>query len=122
VSNQNNGPSIQQQSPSQIQPNIQLNISPPTERGPAPIVLSALNKAQTIQHLKRLKTTINSGKEYRTKAEKKRLYTIINDIERELVIDDDLMSDKIDNLIEMLNLSDKSVNEKIKKAATLQDL
>jgi hypothetical protein len=124
VSNQNNGPSIQlpPQSPSQIQPNTLLNISPPTERGPAPIVLSALNKVQTIQHLKRLKTKINSGKEYRTKAEKKRLYTIVNDIERELVIDDELMSDKIDNLIEMLNLSDKSVNEKIKKAATLQDL
>ena len=91
-------------------------------RGPAPIVLAALNKTQTIQQLRRLKGKLNSGQHYRTKADKKKIYTTINNIEKDIVIDDDIMNDKIDNLIEMLLGLDKTENEKIKNAAALQDL
>jgi len=101
---------------------ISLPIPPPTVRGPALIVLAALNKTQSIQQLRRLKVKLNSGQHYRTKADKKKIYTVINNIEKDIVIDDDVMIDKIDNLIEMLMGLDKTENEKIKNAAALQEL
>jgi hypothetical protein len=97
-------------------------IPEPSKRGPAPIVLASLNKAQSIQQLKRLKIKLNSGKYYTTKADKKKIYTVINNIEKDIVIDDDIMTDKIDNLIEILLTSDKKDNETIKHAASLQEL
>lgn len=90
-------------------------IAPSHSRGPPNV---ALNQSQTISYLKRLKIKLKDH--YKTKASKKKLYTIINSIEKEIVIDDDIMMDKIDNLIEMLK--SKSENEIIKNASQLHDL
>ena len=88
-------------------------------RGPA-VVFNALNSSQTISQLDRLKTELTAGKHCRTKSDKKKFYTIINSIEKEIVIDDDFMIDKIDNLISMLK--SKSKHEIIKNASHLQHL
>jgi hypothetical protein len=96
-------------------------IPPPTERA-ATVVLSSLTKVQTIQQLKRLRVKANNVNNFRTKGDKKKVYAVLNNIEKEIVIDEELLVDKIDNLIELLEGSKLSNNEKVKQAAQLQEL
>jgi hypothetical protein len=96
-------------------------IPPPTERA-ATIVLSSLTKTQTIQQLRRLRVKANNVSNFRTKAEKKKVYSVLNNIEKEIVIDEELIVDKIDYLIEMLEGSELTNGEKVKQAAQLQEL
>ena len=93
-------------------------IAPPTVRGPAPIVLSSLNKIQTIQELKRIKNSLNN--KYTKKAEKKKLLTKLYDIEREIILDDDVLDEKIDDLIAMVTASE--IQKFVKNACELQKL
>ena len=88
---------------------------------PNPIYVS-LNTNQTILHLNRLKTTLNLGQKYRSKGEKKKIITALNNIERELILDDDMMSDKINNLIQLLQKAEHPANVLIKKSSELQEL
>jgi hypothetical protein len=88
---------------------------------PNPVYVS-LNTNQTILHLNRLKTTLNSGQKYQSKSEKKKIITVLNNIERELILDDDMMSDKINNLIQLLQKAEHPANVLIKKASELQEL
>ena len=85
-------------------------------------VYVSLNTEQTILHLNRLKSTLNSGHKYQSKNEKKKIITVLNNIERELVLDDDMMSDKINNLIQLLQKAEHPANVLIKKASELQEL
>ena len=94
----------------------------PGERGPAPVVYASLDYLQSIAHLKVLKNTMNLGQKYRTKNDKSKIITILNNIERELVLDDDMMDEKIDNLIALLLESGKKPGQAIKHAASLQGL
>jgi hypothetical protein len=94
---------------------------PPGTRGPAPVVYASLDYIQTIAHLKGLKNTLNLGQKYRTKTDKSKIITVLNNIERELVLDDDMMDEKIDNLITLLMESGKKPGQVIKHAASLQD-
>lgn len=95
--------------------------APPTERGPAPTVLSSLNKNQTIVQLERIKKLLNeNNNKYRTKNDKKKLYTQLNNIERELLLDDECLDEKIDFMIELVRSS--TVTGAVKNAATLQEL
>ena len=103
-------------------PLLHIPVPPPSYRGPAPVVYASLNKLQTITHLKRLKNTLNLGEKYRTKKEKSKIITALNNIEKELVLDDDMMDEKIDNLILLLTGLEKTPNQPIKNATTLQDL
>jgi hypothetical protein len=96
-------------------------IPPPTERA-ATVVLSSLTKLQTIQQLRRLRDKANNVSNFRTKGDKKKVYAVLNNIEKEIVIDEELLVDKIDNLIELLEGSKLSNNEKVKQAAQLQEL
>ena len=65
---------------------------------------------------------MNLGQKYRTKNDKSKIITILNNIERELVLDDDMMDEKIDNLIALLLESGKKPGQAIKHAASLQGL
>lgn len=94
----------------------------PGERGPAPVVYASLDYLQSIVHLKVLKNTMNLGQKYRTKNDKSKIITILNNIERELVLDDDMMDEKIDNLITLLLEAGKKPGQAIKHAASLQGL
>jgi hypothetical protein len=94
----------------------------PGERGPAPVVYASLDYLQSIAHLKVLKNTMNLGQKYRTKNDKSKIITILNNIERELVLDDDMMDEKIDNLITLLLEAGKKPGQAIKHAASLQGL
>ena len=94
----------------------------PGERGPAPVVYASLDYLQSIAHLKVLKNTMNLGQKYRTKNDKSKIITILNNIERELVLDDDMMDEKIDNLITLLLEAGKKSGQAIKHAASLQGL
>ena len=94
----------------------------PGTRGPAPVVHASLNKAQTIVYLKNLKNTLNLGQKYKTKKDKSKLITILNNIERELILDDDMMDEKIDSLIEMLTYVEKTPTQAILHAPALQEL
>lgn len=96
-------------------------IPPPTERA-ATIVLSSLTKTQTIQQLRRLRVKANNVSNFRTKAEKKKVYSVLNNIEKEIVIDEELIIDKIDYLIELLEGCELTNSEKVKQAAPLQEL
>ena len=95
-------------------------IPPPSYRGPA-VVYASLNKTQTISQLKNLKNTLNIGQKYRTKKDKTKIITLLNKIEREIILDDDMMDEKIDNLILLLSDIEKTPNEPIKHASELQD-
>jgi septum formation inhibitor-activating ATPase MinD len=53
---------------------------------------------------------------------KKKVYTVLNNIEKEIVIDEELIIDKIDYLIELLKGSKLKDGEKVKQAAQLQEL
>ena len=95
--------------------------APPSERGPAPTVLSSLNKNQTIVQLERIKNILRANNnKYRTKNDKKKLYTQLNNIERELLLDDECLDEKIDFIIELVRSS--TVSGSVKNAATLQEL
>jgi hypothetical protein len=96
-------------------------IPPPTTRGPAPTVLSALNKQQTIAQLNRIKTKLLSPTNpYKKKAELSKIFTKLSNIEKEILIDDDSLHNKINYLIEMVQESGKS--GAVKHAAELQDI
>ena len=95
--------------------------APPTERGPAPTVLSCLNKNQTIVQLERIKKLLKENNDkYRTKNDKKKLYTQLNNIERELLLDDDCLDEKLEFIAELVRSS--TVTGAVKNAASLQDL
>jgi len=96
-------------------------IPAPGTRGPAPVVYASLDYIQSIAHLKGLKNTLNLGQKYRTKNDKSKIITVLNNIERELVLDDDMMDEKIDNLITLLMEAGKKPGQVIKHAASLQD-
>jgi hypothetical protein len=98
-----------------------IPIPPPTYRGPSPVVYASLNKTQTISQLQKLKNTLNIGQKYRTKKDKTKIITLLNKIEREIILDDDMMDEKIDNLIILLSEVEKTPNEPIKHATELQD-
>jgi hypothetical protein len=106
-------------------PNPNPNPNPLPLPNPNPLpnpVYVSLNTDQTILHLNRLKTTLNLGQKYRSKGEKKKIITALNNIERELILDDDMMSDKINNLIQLLQKAEHPANVLIKKASELQEL
>jgi hypothetical protein len=65
---------------------------------------------------------MNLGQKYRTKNDKSKIITILNNIERELVLDDDMMDEKIDNLITLLLEAGKKPGQAVKHAASLQGL
>ena len=94
-------------------------ISPPTSRGPAPVVLSQLNKPQAISQLNRIKNLLKTPK-YKSRSERSKLYTMINNINKEIILDDDEMGSFIDHVIESITLSEKPNN--VKNAAALQDI
>ena len=98
------------------------SVPPPGERGPAPVVFASLDYLQSIVYLKKLKNTMNLGQKYRTKNDKSKIITILNNIERELVLDDDMMDEKIDNLITLLLEAGKKPGQAVKHAASLQGL
>jgi hypothetical protein len=50
------------------------------------------------------------------------VYSILNKIEKEIVISEVLLVDKIDYLIELLEGSELTNSEKVKEAAPLQEL
>jgi hypothetical protein len=102
-------------------PEIVPPIPPPTERA-ATTVLSSLTKTQTIEQLERIKVKVNNVSNFRTKAEKKKVYTALNNIEKEIIIDEELLVDKIDYLIELLGVSELKDIDKVKQAAPLQEL
>ena len=77
---------------------------------------------QSIAHLKGIKNTLNLGQKYRTRTDRSKIITVFNNIEREIVLDDDMMSEKIDNLIALLLESGKKPGQAIKHAAYLQGL
>ena len=106
--------------PTPVTPNPNPVPAPGT-RGPAPVVYASLDYIQTIAHLKGLKNTLNLGQKYRTKTDRSKIITVFNNIEREIVLDDDMMDEKIDNLITLLMESGKKPGQVIKHAASLQD-
>jgi hypothetical protein len=97
------------------------SIPPPTQRA-ATIVLSSLTKTQTIQQLRRLRVKANNDSNFKTKADRTKVYSILNKIEKEIVISEVLLVDKIDYLIELLEGSELTNSEKVKEAAPLQEL
>jgi hypothetical protein len=96
-------------------------IPPPTERA-ATIVLSSLTKTQTIQQLRRLRVKATNDSNFKTKADKTKVYSVLNKIEKEIVISEVLLVDKIDYLIELLIGSKLKNSEKVEGAAQLQEL
>jgi hypothetical protein len=95
-------------------------IPPPTPRA-ATEVFSALNKLQTINQLKRIKLLLRGlNPSIRTRGEKKKLLTKLYDIEREILLDDDILDEKIDNLIEVITASENQGN--VKHATSLIDI
>ena len=110
---------------SSVTPTITQSVAPPIQ---PPVVrsettvLSSLTKLQTITQLKRLRVKTLNPANYRTKKDRSKLYTIVNNIEKEIVIDEELLTDKIDNLIALLEGSVLGLNDKVKNAAQLQEL
>jgi hypothetical protein len=96
-------------------------IPPPTERA-ATTDLSSLTKTQTIHQLTRLKAKAKNDSNFRISAYQKKVYTVLNNIEKEIVIDEDFLVNKIDYLIELLKDSELKDSDKVKKAASLQEL
>jgi hypothetical protein len=114
-------PHIQPPIQPHIQPPIQQSIQPPTSRGPAPTVLQALNKQQAISQLIRIKEKVTSPTNpYKTKGERSKIITKLSNIEKEILLYDDCLEDKIDYLIELIKTSTKQGN--VMNAAELQDI
>jgi hypothetical protein len=98
-------------------------IREPTEIGPAPtvLVLASLNKQQTIAQLMRIKIKLMSPiNPYKTKGERSKLFTKFSNIEKEILLDDDSLEDKIDYLIDLVQNSSKS--GAVKNASDLQEI
>ena len=94
--------------------------APPISRG-ATSVLSSLNKQQTIKELLRIKTKLLSPTNpYKKKGDLSKIFTKLSNIEKEILLDDDILEDKIDYLIELINHSSKPGF--VKHAAELQDI
>ena len=87
---------------------------PPTPRS-ATDVSSSLNKAQTIIELERINLLLPSIK---TKGEKKKIITILYNIEREILLNDDILDEKIDELIILITNSENTGY--VKNAPSLQ--
>ena len=106
------------QVPNPVQIPIVPQIPPPTPRS-ATEVSSSLNKAQTISQLKRIKALLRgTNPSIRTKGEKKKLLTKLYDIEREILLDDDILDEKIDELISSITNSENTGY--VKNAPSLQ--
>jgi hypothetical protein len=96
-------------------------IHPPISRGPAPTVLSSLDKKQTVSQLLRIKTKLLSPTNpYKTKGDRSKLFTKLSNIEKEIILDDDILEEKIDYLIELVQQSSKQ--GLVKHAAELQEI
>ena len=97
----------------------EVPIAPPTSRGPAPTVLSALNKAQAIQELRRIKS--EAEKTQITTAHKSKILTKFWAIEKEIILqNEDMFSEKIDSLIEIITAAEIAKN--VRNAAALQEI
>ena len=97
-------------------------IPPPSERS-GTMVLAALTPKQSIKQLERIISDISKKPEnYRTKKQRSHVYSCINNVEKALVLDEDLLVDKITNVIQLIKDSGKKEHEKIPNAAALQEL
>lgn len=95
-------------------------IPPPIPRGPT-TVLSSLTKQQTVTQLLRIKTKLMSPTNpYKKKAELSKILTKLSNVEKEILLDDDILEEKIDYLIELVNQSSKQ--GAVKHAAELQEI
>jgi len=94
--------------------------APPISRGPT-TVLSSLNKQQTIAQLLRIKTKLMSPTNpYKKKSDLSKIFTKLSTIEKEILLDDDILEEKIDYLIELVR--DSSKEGVVRHAAELQDI
>lgn len=97
-----------------------LTPAPPIPRGPS-VVLSSLNKQQTISQLLRIKTKlISPTNPYKKKGDLSKIFTKLSNIEKEILLDDDILEEKIDYLIELVK--DSSKQGSVKHAAELQEI
>jgi len=108
--------------PQQVEP-IQIP-EPPVPAPPVPVPatgyrLASLNKAETLAHLNRLKNRINCGA-FDVGSEKK-LYTLMNNIVKSLVFKDDLLSEYIDCVKDIINASELTDSQAVREAVYLQD-
>ena len=95
--------------------------TPSTIARSATEVYESLNKIQTINQLKRIKLLLRGlNPSIRTRGEKKKLLTKLYDIEREILLDDEILDEKIDNLIDVITNSENKGF--VKHAASLQDI
>jgi hypothetical protein len=96
------------------------NPAPPIPRGPT-TVLSSLDKKQTLSQLLRIKTKLMTpANPYKTKGDRSKLFTKLSNIEKEIILDDDILEEKIDYLIELVQQSSKQGS--VKHAAELQEI
>lgn len=97
-----------------------LTPAPPIPRGPS-VVLSSLNKQQTISQLLRIKTKlISPTNPYKKKGDLSKIFTKLSNIEKEILLDDDILEEKIYYLIELVK--DSSKQGSVKHAAELQEI
>lgn len=97
-----------------------LTPAPPIPRGPT-TVLSSLNKQQTISQLLRIKTKLMSPTNpYKKKGDLSKIFTKLSNIEKEILLDDDILEEKITYLIELIK--DSSKEGPVKHAAELQEI
>jgi hypothetical protein len=82
------------------------------------VFISELNKAQTIKELNRIKSRISD--ESLTKAQKKKLLTKLYDIEREIILDNDMLEEKIEEII--ATVSSTEINKYVKNSSALLNL
>jgi hypothetical protein len=107
------------QVPNPVQLPVVPQIPPPPPRSATEEVATSLNKAQTISQLKRIKALLRgTNPSIRTKGEKKKLLTKLYDIEREILLDDDILDEKIDELISSITNSENTGY--VKNAPSLQ--
>ena len=124
----NNNPVVQPRQPLPVSipnPNPPVPIlvptpSPPVPRGPT-TVLSSLTPQQTIGQLLRIKTKLMSPTNpYKKKNDLSKIFTKLSNIEREILLYDNILEDKIDYLIDLVRNSSKEVF--VIHAAELQDI
>jgi hypothetical protein len=82
------------------------------------VFISELNKAQTIKELNRIKSRISD--ESLTKAQKNKLLTKLYDIEREIILDNDMLEEKIEEII--ATVSSTEINKYVKNSSALLNL
>lgn len=96
------------------------NPPPPVPRGPT-TVLSSLTPQQTIGQLLRIKTKLMSPTNpYKKKGDLSKIFTKLSNIEREILLFDNILEDKIDYLIDLVTNSGKEGF--VIHAAELQDI